>query len=1324
MDNSLAQAYEVKSFEGGITDFFLQAPNTYYEKGDNFIVNNDLKLEVRWGSFLWDSLRGNHVLDTSRNRRIDNFLLFMDESILFAHSGRDIYYQNTTSGAWTRLTGPTGNEAFSEGGQYSFSTYAQWNGHLFTTTDAGSLPVKMYYDQNNALQVRSVGLPFVQATAAKNDSTDLAACIALANDLRTSMLNHFLDASYDTGTSAIANFIALAANIPPLTGNALHFVKDRSAASYFQTQSSSVLPSLPSPVPTAAGAATDLNSLVTLVVALSKAQQAHMLDANTIAGSGVVTGASHYMNRAITANYSTFSGPNIAVSDVSTPVAPAVEGPNDPSILEQCRIRLNNIRTFWDWHRLAFNTHVWIALPSAVGRVIYSAVTNYDLINRYPLSHPLIPDPQSSGYPVVTPNYGKFIGYVNSLKYLYNVHITNGKYMSRDALPPNSNGNYLQLVAGSAFGSPHARTPGHAIYEFPSDITADALTCELPDAKTYEDACLALYWIRAQYNYHNFDATNTLGSVGFVYTGSAGGTSLTGITTNAGAAVTLPVGNTFPGSVSPYTVLGGCNATGPFGENGGVVVTASGSGTATISKPLISSTAGAGATGAYGNSRFHFPAPLGSGSSSYLGTTAPLVSSAESLSNAVATGSDFQSWVLLATEFGEALQTHTINQSVHFGTVALSTIAAYFTAGTIDSLEPVSASYVYAFVYKLTYQTVNGITFEEFSNPIQVGADGFPVNYPLGYSPTNANNNSFLFGALSVTNAAQYGAVISGIPPLANTPKTNYDLTAITIQIYRTIDTGTTFYLLAEIPNGQTTYIDVTNDTLTNSGESPLNTRETLYTTGGVVGFDQMPRSRFVHILQNTAIYAGIWDGDQYFPNRLLQSIPGTPAATNLTFFDDLEEAVTGISSTGSNFVAWTLTKTYRLGGGFNELGQGNLSHERISDNVGCIGAGSIVQTDLGIYFAGNDGFYFTDGYNVSKVSAHIDKTYQKYTQTSNQRARINGCYDRQFRRVYWTMQADPSGIDCGHIFVLHTGYSAQRTNGVFTIWMNGSDFMPSSLAYYKNELLRGDYRGIIYHHNKYSKTDPTVPLALNTSPSLWNTSYIPWHYKSSALDFGSTFKGQWATRIHLTGKNVGNAAIQAATIREINNGASQNLSPIYYQSNLTWGDARITWGDPTVLWEYDKTLNQWRRFPPKSMRSQFRQVDLQPGKFVIYKYDNYPDSSFATVSAPSGGSATVSLLTPTGFSLIVWPKDVVGQTLYLDFNEYYLGFTITAVSGAQITVSDPTNQLALSPSNCKWQIQGFLKEQRMQLSAYDIHFGMMGQRGRAAQENEGGGNA
>src|SRR5262249_40606150 len=157
------------------------------------------------------------------------------------------------------------------------------------------------------------------------------------------------------------------------------------------------------------------------------------------------------------------------------------------------------------------------------------------------------------------------------------------------------------------------------------------------------------------------------------------------------------------------------------------------------------------------------------------------------------------------------------------------------------------------------------------------------------------------------------------------------------------------------------------------------------------------------------AYYGDITDAGQRFPNRILQSIPGSPDSVSLTFFDDVEDALMGISSSRNNVIALGRISLYRLAGSFNNLGQGAITHERISDEIGCISTRSIVRTEIGVFFAGNDGFYYTDGFQLIKISIDLDETYARITRTEEQRTRITGCYDRLTRRVWWTVQEEPT---------------------------------------------------------------------------------------------------------------------------------------------------------------------------------------------------------------------------------------------------------------------------------------------------------------------------
>jgi hypothetical protein len=293
-------------------------------------------------------------------------------------------------------------------------------------------------------------------------------------------------------------------------------------------------------------------------------------------------------------------------------------------------------------------------------------------------------------------------------------------------------------------------------------------------------------------------------------------------------------------------------------------------------------------------------------------------------------------------------------------------------------------SFIYAFAYKYSY-TVGSTTYEDVGRP-------------------------FLkeFTSLSADPSATPHAVGS-IPVLASASGEHYDTANIKVQIYRTTGAGSILYYVGEVTNGTTTFNDnVTDATL-------LAANNTIYTTGGVLENDRPPQCKYVHSTSDLTYWAHGYEvsttganGD-FLPQRVWQSKRGDPDSVPAAFFTDIEEPITAIASIKSIPIVFGENSVYRLDGSFDTLGRGGLFPRKISDRVGCVGHLSVVQTLDGLYFAGTDGFYFTDGYQIYSLSAEdFKESYSQLILTQLQKKRIYGTYDAINKRILWSVH-DPS---------------------------------------------------------------------------------------------------------------------------------------------------------------------------------------------------------------------------------------------------------------------------------------------------------------------------
>jgi hypothetical protein len=101
------------------------------------------------------------------------------------------------------------------------------------------------------------------------------------------------------------------------------------------------------------------------------------------------------------------------------------------------------------------------------------------------------------------------------------------------------------------------------------------------------------------------------------------------------------------------------------------------------------------------------------------------------------------------------------------------------------------------------------------------------------------------------------------------------------------------------------------------------------------------------------------------------------------------------------------------------------------------VGHLSIVQTLDGLYFAGNDGFYFTDGYKIYSLSAEdFKKSYARIVATDLQRKRIYGEYDALTKRILWAAH-DPLRDTKKENNIIYCMYVPSKK---FTTWSSGYD--------------------------------------------------------------------------------------------------------------------------------------------------------------------------------------------------------------------------------------------------------------------------------------------
>lgn len=565
-------------------------------------------------------------------------------------------------------------------------------------------------------------------------------------------------------------------------------------------------------------------------------------------------------------------------------------------------------------------------------------------------------------------------------------------------------------------------------------------------------------------------------------------------------------------------------------------------------------------------------------------------------------------------------------------------------------------NYLYALTYFVQY-TIDGLIFE----------DEGPTTFVEASSVNAPNVNSI---------------TINGIPVLSNGSFDNYDTANLKVKIYRTENNGDVFYFVAQVNNGTTSYVDSTADTVI--VDSTL-----LYTTGGVLDNEPPVPAKFLHIVNGFAYYGFTQESDGIHSNRVRQSQFNNPDAVPGSFFGETQDEVSGLSSYNSNPITFCKNKIYRIEGSFDELGNGGMNMVEYSETIGSLNHNGIVQTKLGVFFPGNDGFYWTDGYQIRRISEKLIKTYAKATETDTQKSRIYGTYDRVKNIVYWAATSRTASSDNDMLFVLDLTWGI-RENSVFTTWKGKESFSPTSICMHQDILRRGDSRGYLFYHSEDLFTDLKVDTL--TTPTSWTKQAIIYDYRSSQMNFGLPQVRKWISRILASFKNVSNVSVQ---ILSHNNDSNQfiPLFEIKDDSQPVWGDPLIIWGSETPLWNFFELIEEERRFPAGTLRSSYRQIRMTNSYTVVDKSDRLGKATLNNVAK------TVTISTSGN----TWPADARDYYMSFDHDDYTEQYLVTARTNTVITVSDPNS--TMPTGSRKWLIKGYSKGETIHLLGYVLYF-------------------
>jgi hypothetical protein len=564
-----------------------------------------------------------------------------------------------------------------------------------------------------------------------------------------------------------------------------------------------------------------------------------------------------------------------------------------------------------------------------------------------------------------------------------------------------------------------------------------------------------------------------------------------------------------------------------------------------------------------------------------------------------------------------------------------------------------SASYVYAFTYYVEY-FVGGTLFADESAPIYVNKTG-------------------------VLNAS-----ISGIPALSNGSGFNYDTANIKVRIYRTLANGTVFYYVGQISNGSSSFTDTFSD-------ATIQNNPGLYTNGGILPNDAPTPAKYIFECNDTYYYLN----HQGKPFRLKQSITNDPDSVPESFFSDFKAAIKGGAGVGRSPIILTENQVVRLDGILDETGQGLIQREIISHTVGGISQGSLVKTSKGLYFAGTDGFYFTDGFSTptklakkDSFSSKIDITYRKLIATEQQKSRIQGRYDALNNRVYWTVQESDSDNDKIYVY--------DETHDAFSSISNNGGIRPTALEIIGDSIIIGDSKGYIFKMSADFFTHPIVNV--DTTPDQWIETPIVYSFKSVHLDAGDSSLNKWWRSINVQGNPSTNVDM---AIKSYTNGedAFKSLYPIRISPSIVWGDPTFTWGNDSFVWDRFSSLNQTRKFAAGRLRARHRQIEFTNSYFKLAS-NTEELNSYVNVNSASNMAI---LQRPDLYS---FGLNNEGYDLIIQGKAYRI------ISGTEDTLLVDDSEESLPTGSFPWEIRGVAKGQRTHILNFSMEFEMLSDAG------------
>lgn len=653
--------------------------------------------------------------------------------------------------------------------------------------------------------------------------------------------------------------------------------------------------------------------------------------------------------------------------------------------------------------------------------------------------------------------------------------------------------------------------------------------------------------------------------------------------------------------------------------------------------------------------------------------------------------------------------------------VVLESGGPYFTVFNAQS-DTAYSTYNYSVIYKREYVATKTFGGE----PLTFIDRGAPANFRMRWETADALQ-------LSINSQLDLEPFL-----LANAGRDEYDTASTKIEVYRSTTEGSEQFLVGELPNtAPAGFYDAIQD-------EDLVFKLPAYWNGGVLYNDRPPECRFIASVASAMWYGNIIDvtAGETEEHVVVQSKLGdhdsVPAGNRLEF----DDAVTGIGGHDNIPIVGTLNGVYRVEGVFDDLGVSSARHVRFSKDTGIVSHHSIVRTDLGMFFAGTDGFYWTDGYRVRNVSPGLNATYLRFV---NGNRPVFGAYQKTAKRVIWTVDFTEEGSTTWRsgAFVLDLNFNFMEGSGMTGPFLSQDPTKAASLQVqdYWGQVTCTD-EGNLYMspRQRTSGTATNWLFALTPfdvfrsgdfvkgSTTEWRTVPVTCSLKSISTNFGEPRAKKWVTGIKTShrvskeflGKRTNSYVTYSsyacepsmATQIVSNNDNGRRIHRMKSIYDLT---AETDVIDPNFSNEtlpavgfYQGGSQEYKwNFPAKGLRCNYKQVEIASGLAVFAKSQ---DAGTGTLNQGAGTLLVAS-------APFVGSNTEYGYFVYLSNDSYVTAYPV---------ISSSTTTLVLGgslPANGTygWVLKGIPKGMLWNLNNFELNFEAFGRTQKDYSSSDGG---